>query len=83
MRNALGININLISIRTDGKKSDVEHYPTSPHIKYDEAYNIGLVKNHYFINDYTELTTFCLENYDEVKDLNESNTVCGTKRKVL
>ena len=30
--NALDINIELISIRTDGKKSDVEHYPQSPHI---------------------------------------------------
>ena len=34
--NALEINIELISIRTDGKKSDVEHYPQSPHIEYDE-----------------------------------------------
>ena len=58
MCNALEINIHLISTRTDGKKSDVEHYPTSPHIKYDETYNLGLIKNHYFINDYTELTTF-------------------------
>ena len=79
--NALEININLISIRNDGKKSDVEHYPTSPHINYDEQYNLGLVNNHYFINDCTELTTYCLENYEEVKDLNESNTICRKKGK--
>ena len=83
MCNALEININLISIRTDGKKSDVEHYPTSPHIKYDETYNLGLVKNHYFINDYTELTTFCLETYEAVKDLNESNTTCRKKESIM
>ena len=47
------INIELISIRPDGKKSDVDHYPQSPYIEYDEKYNIGLVKGHYFINDYT------------------------------
>ena len=35
--NVFGININLISIRDDGKKSDVEHYPSSPHINYDES----------------------------------------------
>ena len=79
--NVLEININIISIRNDGKKSDVEHYPSSPHINYDEKYNLGLVNNHYFINDYTELTTFCLENYEEVKDLNESNTICRKKGK--
>ena len=32
----LEINIELISIRNDGKKSDVDHYPQSPHIQYDE-----------------------------------------------
>ena len=34
--NTLEINIELISVRTDGKKSDVEHYPQSPHIEHDE-----------------------------------------------
>ena len=35
----------------------------------DEKCILGLVNNHYFINDYTESTCFCLENYEEVKDL--------------
>ena len=30
--NTLNINIDLISIRNDGKTNDVEHYPRSPHI---------------------------------------------------
>ena len=34
--NTLGINIELISIRNDGTKSDVEHYPKSPYIEYNE-----------------------------------------------
>ena len=34
--NTLGINIELISIRTDGKTNDVEHYPNSPYIYYNE-----------------------------------------------
>ena len=34
--NTLETNIELISIRNDGKKSDVDHYPHSPHIEYDE-----------------------------------------------
>ena len=30
---------------------------------------MGLVNGHYFINDYTELTSYCLEHYGEVKDI--------------
>ena len=71
--NALDINIELISIRTDGKKSAVEHYPQSPHTQYDEQYNLGLVKGHYFINDYTGLTSYSLEHYEELKDINYCN----------
>ena len=36
LSNALETNIELISSRNDGKKSDVDHYPQSPHIEYDE-----------------------------------------------
>ena len=36
LRNTLEINIEFISIRNDGEKSDVEHYPQPPHIEYDE-----------------------------------------------
>ena len=61
MCNTLEINIELIPIRNEGKKSDVDHYPQTPHVAYDEKYKLGLVKGHYFINDYTELTSYCLE----------------------
>ena len=36
---------------------------------------MGLVKGHYFINDYTHLTSYCLENYEEVKDIKDCNTI--------
>ena len=71
----LEINIEPISIRTDGKKSDVEQYPQSPHMEYDEKYNLGLVKGHYFISDYTQLTSYCLENYEEVKYIKDCNKI--------
>ena len=51
--NTLEIDNELISIRNDGKKNVVDHYPQSPHIEYDEQYNVGLAKGHYFINGYT------------------------------
>ena len=34
---------------------------------------MGLIKGHYFINDYTELTSYCLENYEEIKDIKDCN----------
>ena len=47
--------------------------PQSPHIEYDEKYNLGLAKGHYFINDYTELTSYSLDIYEEVKDIKDCN----------
>ena len=34
---------------------------------------MGLVKGHYFTNGYTELTSYCLEHYEEVKDIKDCN----------
>ena len=38
-------------------------------------HNLGLAKNRYFINCYTELVSYCSDNYEEVKDLKESKTI--------
>ena len=53
------------------RNSDVEHYPQSPHAQSDDKYNLGLVKGHHFINDYTELTSYSLEHYGEIKDIKD------------
>ena len=66
----LEIHIELISLRNDGENR-VEHYGKD----FDEKYNLGLVKGHYFINDYTELTSYSLENYEEVKYINDCNQI--------
>ena len=71
--NTLEINIELISSRNDGKKGDVDHHPQSPHIEYDDKYNLGLVKGHYFINDYTELTSYSLGNCEEIEEIKDCN----------
>ena len=34
-----------------------------------------MVKGHYFINDYTELTSYCLEHYEEVKEIKDCNKI--------
>ena len=53
----------------------MEHYPTCPYIEYDEKYNLGLVKGHYSINDYTEFSSYCLGHYEEVNDIKDCNTI--------
>ena len=73
--NTLEINIELISIRNDGKKSGVDHYPQSPHIEYDEKYNLGLAKGHYSINDCTELTPYSLDNYEDIKYIKDCHKI--------
>ena len=65
--NTLEIHTELIPLKGDGG-SRVEHYGKY----FDEKSNLGLVKGHYFINDYTQLTSYCLENYEEVKDINDN-----------
>ena len=69
--NTLEIHIELISLRNDGETNRVEHYGKD----FDEKCNLGLVKGHYFINDYTELTSYCLDNYEEIKDIKDCNKI--------
>ena len=49
----------------------IEHYGKD----FDEKYNLGLAKGHYFINGYTELTSYCSDNYEETKDIKYCNKI--------
>ena len=49
--------------------------PNKPIYRIWWKYNLGLVKGHYFINGYTELTSYCLEHYGEVKYIEYCNTI--------
>ena len=51
----LETHIELTSIKNDGL-SRIEYYGSD----FYEKCNVGLAKGHYFINDYTELTSYCL-----------------------
>ena len=39
------------------------------------------IKNHYFINGTTNVTTYCLENYEEIKNEKLCNNICRKKGK--
>ena len=62
--NVLEIHVELISLRSSGENRG-EHYGKY----FDGKYNLGLAKGHHFINYYTELTSYCLEHYEEAKDI--------------
>ena len=38
-------------------------------------YHIGLIDEHYFIHDKTDLTSYCLTNYEEVKHISNCNMI--------
>ena len=64
------ISISLTSIRND-MTSRTESIGKNK----QDMYTIGLVDEHYFIIDKTELTSYCLNNYDDVKHINNSNMI--------
>ena len=64
------IHIELISLRSNGENR-VEHYGKD----FDEKCNLGLVKGHYSINDYTELISYSLEHYEEVRGISGCNKI--------
>ena len=49
--------------------SRVEHYPQHPSADYGDKYKLGLAGSHYLLNDTTNLTSYCLINYGELKDI--------------
>ena len=72
----LEIHIELTSLGDDNGKCRVEHYSQYPSVEYYEKYKLGLVDNHYFINGTTNVTSYCLGNYEEMKDISGSNYIC-------
>ena len=66
----IDISISLTSIR-----NDMTSKTESIGINKQELYTIGLVDEHYFIIDKTELTSYCINNYDDVKHINNSNMI--------
>ena len=71
----MDINTELISLRDDGTNK-VQHYCV-PYIG-SEHYKLGLVNNHYVINTTTNVTSYCLEHYEQVKHISDCHLTCKT-----
>ena len=70
--NELSLRIRLTSIRKDGD-TRVDYYGDP---EAEEDFNIGLYNDHYFINDRTNLPSFCLQNYNDIMRIEDCNQVC-------
>ena len=69
--NKLDIYIKLTSIRNDNEIARPEHFGD----KDKPQYHIGLIDEHYFAIEKTNITSYCLSHYDEVKHLKDVNKV--------
>ena len=68
----LDIYIKLLRLNND-LSTRVEYYGDK---ESKEKYNIGLIDEHYFILEQTNLSSYCLTHYEEIKDMtNCNNTV--------
>jgi len=44
-----------------------------------EQYNIGLLEHHYFINEDINISSYCINNYNEVKNIKDCNLIIKKK----
>lgn len=40
-----------------------------------EQYNIGVLEHHFFINEDVNISTYCIKNYEDVKDIKDCNFI--------
>ena len=57
------------------KKDDNKNSKTVFGKEYDRVFHIGILEDHYFLVEKTEITSFCLNHYDEIKHINEFNKI--------
>lgn len=68
--NDIKIKINLKKMKTQSETEIVVFGKA-----FEETYNIGLLDEHFFIINDTNITYYCMEHYEEVKDLTDCNLI--------
>jgi hypothetical protein len=66
---------NLVKIQIVLKKDDVNNSKIVYGKDYDRVFNIGILDEHYFLIENTEITSFCLNNYDAVKHIKDFHKI--------
>ena len=70
------LDIHISVRRTLKNDTIVKHFGD----KSKEHFRIGLIDNHFFIIEKTNITSFAIENYHEVKDINDYNKIFRIKK---
>lgn len=65
---------NLIKIQIHLKSKSKEYF-IKYGTQYERIFEIGLIEDHYFIINKTNITTYCIENYNEIKNEKECNFI--------
>lgn len=75
----LEICIKLTKLRN--KKKEGKSFPrkTNHGDPANETFEIGLIDNHYFLIEKTDITSYCLNNYEEVKDELNCNSIIAKR----
>lgn len=73
---------DLIKIKIIVKTEDHNHKITYGK-QHDETYTVGLLDDHYFIVEKTDITSFCLENYDTLKDKERCNHIYNIQNGIM
>ena len=66
-----------ISVRKLEDKKNLKHYGD----KSNPRLELGLINKHYFLIEKTKYTSYCIKNYNTIKDEKDWNTITGTRGK--
>jgi len=66
---------NKVNICIVLKKNDLKHSKTVYGDKTHKTFHIGILDDHYFLVENTEITSFCLNHYDDVKHIEGFNKI--------
>ncbi len=73
---------DMLQVNIRIKTADVKHNDRRVYgKKYDTTYEIALLENHYFVIEPVEITSYCLNNYNDVKGEKNCNKIFRLKGK--
>ena len=73
---------DMLQVNIQIKTADIKHNDRRIYgKKYDTTYHIGLLESHYFVIEPVEITSYCLNNYNDIKDEKNCNKIFRLKGK--
>ena len=71
---------NTLKMKIKVKTSDVKHAERRVYGKeFVDSLHLGLLEGHYFIIEKTNITSYCLEHYEELKDQKDCNLIYNAR----